>query len=143
MVCRSTARRVYAEWRTPGESCRSDARIVADRPRIQFCDWDLSFAFQYATEPWRSPLPSLAPGLTCFADSIQNADIDGDVSSALTTLGDDLADIDNRNYSIPLVANWPNSFKGHVPSSSTTFESAGNDILQLTVRPPPFRSWFH
>lgn len=91
----------------------------------------------------RLSLRLLAPGLTCFADSIQNADIDGDVSSALTTLGDDLADIDNRNYSIPLVANWPNSFKGHNPSSSTTFESAGNDILQLTVRPPPFRSWFH
>ncbi|KAK4700976.1 lysophospholipase, partial [Phenoliferia sp. Uapishka_3] len=33
---------------------------------------------------------------------------------------------------VPLIANWPNSWANFVPSNSTIFESAGNDILQLT-----------
>ncbi|KAM0755624.1 hypothetical protein T439DRAFT_308052 [Meredithblackwellia eburnea MCA 4105] len=57
---------------------------------------------------------------------------DPNIISALSSLGNQLADVSNPNYSIPLVANWPNSFKDFVPEGGATFESAGNDILQLT-----------
>ncbi|KAK4702983.1 lysophospholipase, partial [Phenoliferia sp. Uapishka_3] len=62
--------------------------------------------------------------------------VEGELSdsftSAITTLGDDLAGIQNSNLSVPLVANYPNTFHNFVPSASATFESAGNTILQLT-----------
>lgn len=34
--------------------------------------------------------------------------------------------------SIPLVANWPNSFKNFSPAAGTAFESAADDILELS-----------
>ncbi|KAK4704538.1 lysophospholipase, partial [Phenoliferia sp. Uapishka_3] len=37
-------------------------------------------------------------------------------------------DLEDRVTSVPLVANWPNPFKNY----ATTFESTGNDILELT-----------
>ncbi|KAL8286283.1 hypothetical protein RQP46_004771 [Phenoliferia psychrophenolica] len=65
-------------------------------------------------------------------NAVEQVFTDPAISAALTTLGDDLANINNVNSSIPLVANWPNSWKNFVPSGGGTFESAGNNILQIT-----------
>ncbi|GAA5918798.1 hypothetical protein JCM1841_002740 [Sporobolomyces salmonicolor] len=44
----------------------------------------------------------------------------------------DISDIQPTNESIALVANYPNSFRNFQPFSGRTFESSGNEILQLT-----------
>ncbi|KAI5474485.1 hypothetical protein MNV49_003208, partial [Pseudohyphozyma bogoriensis] len=50
----------------------------------------------------------------------------------IDTLGDDITSIQSPNYSIPLVANWPNSFYNFAPADGQAFESAGENILQIT-----------
>ncbi|KAL8292733.1 hypothetical protein RQP46_001345 [Phenoliferia psychrophenolica] len=61
-----------------------------------------------------------------------------DISDANTVITDwdDFASafdgLSSTDDSIPLVANWPNSFEGYVPTTGYTFESAGNKILELT-----------
>lgn len=44
----------------------------------------------------------------------------------------DITDIQATTESVALVANYPNSFQNFQPSGGFSFESSGNDILQLT-----------
>ncbi|SCZ90572.1 BZ3500_MvSof-1268-A1-R1_Chr1-3g02074 [Microbotryum saponariae] len=64
-------------------------------------------------------------------NAIQNEFSSSTFTSLISTLINDLADIQPTNFSVPLVSNVPNSFFGFTPST-TTFESATNGILQLT-----------
>ncbi|KDE05419.1 hypothetical protein MVLG_04214 [Microbotryum lychnidis-dioicae p1A1 Lamole] len=64
-------------------------------------------------------------------NAIQNEFSSSTFTSLISTLINDLADIQPTNFSVPLVSNVPNSFFGFTPST-TTFESASNGILQLT-----------
>lgn len=50
----------------------------------------------------------------------------------INNLVGNIAEINPPDYSIPLVANYPNSWRGFAPEGGKAFESAQNDILQLT-----------
>ncbi|SCV68564.1 BQ2448_685 [Microbotryum intermedium] len=64
-------------------------------------------------------------------NAVQNEFSSSTFTSLISTLLNDLTDIQPTHFSVPLVSNVPNSFFGFTPST-TTFESAGNGILQLT-----------
>ncbi|GAA5856232.1 hypothetical protein JCM8547_000832 [Rhodosporidiobolus lusitaniae] len=65
-------------------------------------------------------------------NSIQNSFSDPIWTELIQTLLSHITDIQSTTESVALVANWPNSFNGYTPEGGYTFESSGNDILQIT-----------
>ncbi|BGP12467.1 hypothetical protein JCM10213v2_000384 [Rhodosporidiobolus nylandii] len=65
-------------------------------------------------------------------NAIQNEFSSPIFTQLISTLLSDISDIQNDVDAVALVANYPNSFGNFTPDGGATFESAGNEILQIT-----------
>ncbi|GAA6020201.1 hypothetical protein JCM10207_004367 [Rhodosporidiobolus poonsookiae] len=65
-------------------------------------------------------------------NAIQNEFSDPIWTELIQNLLSDITDIQATTESVALVANYPNSFSNFSPEGGATFESSGNDILQIT-----------
>ncbi|GAA5828184.1 hypothetical protein JCM11251_002624 [Rhodosporidiobolus azoricus] len=66
-------------------------------------------------------------------NAVQTGSFSSDVVQQLIqTLLQQITDIEQSTAAIPLIANYPNSFQNWSPNTGVAFESAGNNILQIT-----------
>ncbi|GAA5892136.1 hypothetical protein JCM6882_005704 [Rhodosporidiobolus microsporus] len=66
-------------------------------------------------------------------NAVQTGSFSSDVIQQLIqTLLSQVTEIQQSVSSIPLIANYPNTFQNWSPDTGVAFESAGNDILQIT-----------
>lgn len=65
-------------------------------------------------------------------NAVQSSFAGAAFSDIITTLLNAVSSLDPPSDSVSLVANYPNSFRNYQPGNGYSFESSGNEILQIT-----------